>query len=529
MFLCVARGILYALDEDTGALLWATRVGPDVTDPPVVARVTLATGPTDVAVVTSNVGGAPAVVGHSLRTGAVLWYQPLTARARPDEAPAPAAGPAVVVGGRAFVPLRDPHGSVVEFDLTTGTRVGRISIGQPVAERGAVLRPGTGLLYVAADARRLYVLDAGGLDDTGLRVNPRCAQVIATGHLAGTLRVPPVFIGPDGTEPADRWMLLAQAEGTSRTLLRAFAVGPPPAAAEGATLACETPAVPVVTLPVPGWVSAPPVTDGERLAVMTDTGAFRLFGVNQPGNADKPLFPFPAPPIPLGPPEKTSPGLLIPVEESTYWLVANGQLQKARLSLVPSKGQEVVLTGSALPVGEPLHAAQVSARKDVGCVVVRSLNSSGCRAIAFDLGTGEVRWQRQLGLTPAKLSAEQFAAPVVQGDQFVLVDEDGGIVAVPVASGVTIGQTLAAPAAWGLQPDAPGYRTRPGRRWWSPRWTGRCSTRSRPWTTRGRSSPSAASPTGSSRTATRSWPRPRSPGSRPWWAIACSSRRPTGS
>ena len=67
VFLCVARGILYAFDEDNGALVWAARVGPDVTDPPPVARVDLATGPTDLAVATSNVGGAAAVSWHRLR------------------------------------------------------------------------------------------------------------------------------------------------------------------------------------------------------------------------------------------------------------------------------------------------------------------------------------------------------------------------------------------------------------------------------------------------------------------------------
>ena len=446
VFLCVARGILYALDEDTGALLWATRVGPDVTDPPALARVETGEGLTDLAVVTSNVGNAPAVSGHVLKTGAARWYQPL---------PAPAAGPAVVVGARAFVPVRDAVGTVYEFDLTTGQRIGRISVGQPVAERGAVLRPGTSLLYVAADARRLYLIDAGGKDDDGNRVNPRCVQVIATAHLAGTLRVPPLFIGPEGIEPADRWMVLAQAEGTATTRLRAFPVVPiPPPPPEG-TAVPETLAVPAVTLPVPGWVSFAPVCDGERLAVISDTGQFRLFGVNQQGNADKPLFPFPAPAsTPLI--DKPIPGLMIPVEEATYWLVAAGNLQKTRLALVPNKGLEMVLVGSPLRLGEPVHAAQVNARKDSACVVVRSLNSSGIRAVAFDLLTGELRWQRQLGLVPAKMSStEQFAAPIAQGDKFVLVDEDGGVVAVPVASGVTAGQTVAAPAAWVLAAAPP--------------------------------------------------------------------------
>lgn len=444
VFLCVARGILYALDENTGGLLWAARVGPDVTDPPTVARVETAMGPTDLAVVASNVGNAPAVSGLTLRTGAPRWYQPL---------PAPAIGPAIVVGTRAFVPVRDPLGTVFEFDLTTGARVGRISLGQPIADRGAVQRPGTNLLYVAADARRLYVIDTGGKDEDGNRLKPRCAQVIATGHLSGTLRVPPLFTGADGLEPADRWMILAQADGTARTLLRAFRVeGLPAPAAEGASVS-ETPAAHAAALPVPGWITFPLVCDGERLAVASDTGQFRLFGVNQPGNADKTLFPFPGA---SGPPtgEKTVPGLVIPIEESAYWVLAGGHLQRALLGSPPGKGQSVVLSDKPAPLalGEPVHGAQVNARKDVACVVVRSLNSSGVRAVALDMRSGEVRWQRQLGIVPARTADDRPAPPVVQAGKFVLVDEDGGVVAVPAASGASAGQAVPAPPAWVLAP-----------------------------------------------------------------------------
>lgn len=430
-FLCVARGILYALDEDTGALLWAARVGPDVTDPPAVARVQLAGGLTDLAVVASNVGGAPALTGQALRTGAVRWYQPL---------PAPAAGPPIVVGSRAFVSLRDAIGTVYEFDLSTGARLGKIRLGQPIAERGAVMRPGTNLLYVPADARRLYVIDAGGKDDDGNRTNPRCAQAIATGHVAGSLRVPPVFVGPDGLEEAQRLMVLCFADGTARTQVRAYPVAAIPL---GGTVA-ETTAVPVAALPVPGWVAFPPVSDGERLALVTDTGHVRLFGVNQPGNADKPLFPLPAPPA-VGNSERPAPGLLVPVEEATYWAVVGGQILKTRLALVTNRGQEVVFAGTPLPAGEPVHGAHVNARRDTVCVVVRSLTSSGARAIAFDSRTGDVRWQRQLGLVPAK-----GHAPVAQGDQFVLIDEEGSAVAVPAASGATAGQSVAAKPEWVL-------------------------------------------------------------------------------
>ena len=60
----MARGILYAINEDGGTLLWALRVGTDITDPPTVARVELPTGPTDIAVVASNVAGQSSVAAY---------------------------------------------------------------------------------------------------------------------------------------------------------------------------------------------------------------------------------------------------------------------------------------------------------------------------------------------------------------------------------------------------------------------------------------------------------------------------------
>jgi hypothetical protein len=152
---------------------------------------------------------------------------------------------------------------------------------------------------------------------------------------------------------------------------------------------------------------------------------------------------------------------VIPVEEAVYWILAAGQLQKARVTVVPNRGQEVVFSGLPLMLGEPVQAAQINARRDTACVVVRALNSSGCRAVAFDLHSGVVRWQRQLGLVPARGStADLVAPPVAQGDRFVLVDEEGGIVAVPTTGAVPPGEVLSVPADWVIAP-APANATGP--------------------------------------------------------------------
>ena len=49
---------------------------------------------------------------------------------------------------------RDPAGTVFVFDLTSGIRVGRITIGQPVGS--VVARAGTTQLYIAAESRRMF-------------------------------------------------------------------------------------------------------------------------------------------------------------------------------------------------------------------------------------------------------------------------------------------------------------------------------------------------------------------------------------
>lgn len=427
VFLGIARGILYAFDEDTSELLWAARVGPDVFDPPVIARVDLTDGPTDLVVVASNVAGLPAVAGYVLRTGEPRWEQPL---------PAPAAGPAAVVGNRAFVPLRDKAGTVFVFDLTTGGRIGKMTLGQPAA--WVVNRPGTGQLYVAAESRRIYEFDVDAGRDSG-NLRPRCVRVMPTEHLAGTLRTPPVILGPPGDEPAPRWFVLCQADGQSMKL-RTFALPPivnlpadAPPILEPLPLAVE--------LSLPGWVRFPPISDGERLAAVTDTGQFRVFGINQPGNKDAALFPYPHPTLPTPPADTPIPGLAVPAEDGAFWVLGGGILQKFRLALRPNLGYAVVPTGQPTPIYNPTQPIQLNPRRDTAFFVVQSPHSGGCRAIAMRLRDGKFLWQRQLGVVPS-------SDPVLIAGGVVLVDADGGVVAVPPEGAAAARGVTRTPAGW---------------------------------------------------------------------------------
>lgn len=447
IFLAVARGVLYALDEEKGLLLWAVRVGPDTTDPPTLTRVDLPEGPTDIALVTSNVGGQAALTAYVLQTGEAKWYQPLQVPDPNDPRrmiSAPAAGPAVVIGNRAYVPLRDEQGTIYEFDLTQGTREGRIRLGQPIGP-GTIVRPGTGLLYVPAEARRVYVIDAGVKDDDGNPLPPRCVQVIATNHPTGTLRTPPLLLGPASESPGEHWMLLVQTDGPTSTKLRAFTLQPILPPSPDGKLPPETPVEAAIEHPLPGWVWFPPAADGERVAVVTDAGQLRLFGVNQPGSFDKPLFPVPTPSLPAPRAGTAVPGLVLPAEEGAFWVLANAELQKYRLLLVPSRGWELTPVGSPIALGVPTQPPQFNSTRDAACLVVRSPNSAGCKAVVIHLRDGELRWQRQLGVVPV-------TAPLPQGQGLLLVAEDGSLVRIPLVTGAIPGQNTPAPADWVIAP-----------------------------------------------------------------------------
>jgi outer membrane protein assembly factor BamB len=436
VFLAVARGVLYALDEPTGDLLWAARVGADVFDPPAVAKVETAEGPVELAVVLANVAVRPEAVAYTLRGGQPKWRQPL---------PAAAAGAAAIVEGRAFVPVRDAVGTVVVLDLATGARVGRITLGQ--AAGPAVARPGTTELYVAADARRVFVFDAAAPADDGGR-RPRCVRVMPTNHPPGSVRTAPVILGPAGDAPAPRHLLLCQASGPAQMTLRVFPVVNTPLPAGDAPPVAE-PFPPAAELAVPGWVWFPPVSDGERLAAVTDAGQFRLFGVNLPGNSDPALFALAAPQLPTPPDGAPVPGLAVPAEDGAFWVLAGGVLQKFRLSLHPVRGLELVGAGAGEAVGAPTQPVQLNARRDTACFVVRSGGSAGSRAVAVRLRDGEPLWRRQLGLLPG--------GPAVRTATGVLLaDEDGGAVHIPAAA---VGAKAADPA-W-VVATSPGAATGP--------------------------------------------------------------------
>lgn len=433
-FFATVRGVLYAFDPDSGNLLWATRVGRSVTDLP--ARFPERSGlPAMVLVpVDRNGFGLTAFVA---RTGVPKWHQPLEG---------PVAGQPIVVNNRIYVPLKDDLGTVVEIEGATGNRLSHIHLRQRIGP-GAVRQPGTGMIFVAAEARRVFAINTEPFDAEGNRLPVQCVQVLATDHPELSLRVAPIISGPVGDTKANRYLILAQADGTQATKLRGFPITPP---------APVDPAVgpPEIAPPLsgavglPGHVLFPPHSDGERVAVVTDAGSFALFGTNQPGNQDPNIYAVPSAGLPVDAKAPVA-GQVISGEEDTFWAVSRGKLYRLRLALTPGAGLQVMTSGLPQAVGVPVQAAQLNLRRDTALIVVRSEDSDGVRAVTFDPRDGRPKWQRKVGVA-------SVGRPIPQGPAgSLVVDEDAGVFLLPPAAVDEAGrQAVAVPTAALLPPVA---------------------------------------------------------------------------
>lgn len=415
VFPIVARGILYALDEESGNLLWAMRVGADVTFPPTLARLSLPEGISDVLFCAHHATRQYGVVSCLLRNGSLRWYQPL---------PAPVAGPPVVIGSRAYVPLRDEWGTIYEFDAIEGTRRGRIRLGQPIAH--VVVEPKGRYLYAAAEARRIFVLDGNARDDEDNLLPLRCVQVLYTGHEPGTLRVPPLLLEAVALPPAplEQRLLLCQADGARSMKLRLFSLPPLEVGSPSDTPPPEIqPAA--VEYPLEGWVHFPPASDGERLAIATDAGRLRLFALNPTGGPDPPLSPLPdrlALQMPPASSALTLPAAVLAAEEGAFIVLARSALQKYRLGIHPQRGLDIVPFHPPHPIGVPLHQPWLNPQRDAACLALRWIDPPAEQAALVALKDGSILWRRQLGVA-------QATTPIVQGDVVLLRGRDGSIYA----------------------------------------------------------------------------------------------------
>jgi outer membrane protein assembly factor BamB len=390
----VARGVLNALSQKSGEVLWSMRVGIDTAALPVLLPATPTT-PELYLVVSAEDNTLRALVA---RTGTALWRYQL---------PAPCLGQPVVVKGRAYVPTFD--GKVHEIEIFAGNRLGHFDLGQPLTVGGA-WQPGTNLLYFPGDSQNIYVLD---------RVQKKCVAILQSGHPSGALRSAPIVVNRvdplargDANAPVPGYLILSQTDGLNHIKLRVY------------NLPIERPDAPPILLPeprVPGWSWFQPYYDPEKLAVATDAGMFGLYGINQVRNEDKPLFPSLPEEVHLGQ-ATASPGRaqVVHADENDFWVLSRGALQRLQYNWF--KQAVAPLWERPLDLGSPLHAGQWE-RDEKGTtlfVVTQAQRPRACLATAITAEDGRIRWQRQLGL-------DCPSDPLVLGQEVLALDRSGSL------------------------------------------------------------------------------------------------------
>jgi outer membrane protein assembly factor BamB len=388
VFYALARGVLYAFAPE-GRLLWARRLGVDSRWLP--GRIDLAP-PAILAVSTED----NTLVALHETTGKLRWKYRLgqDVEARPTivrRAETPD-GPR---RDCALLPTAD--GEIHALELVLGRPLGRYRVGPPLTVGGAY-DARTGLVFFAADTRRVFAIDPAAIDNAD---RPACRAVLFTQHAGGAIRGTPQVVG--------RCLIVAEDAGVETTRLRAYAVA--------RSAALEPTAPPRNSLTVPGWSWFEPHCTPDRLTLVTDQGHVGMFGLNL-DDADGSLYRL----VPDWNVEE-APGarpLAVHAEDHRVWLLAGGSLQQLAVDVRGQQVRPVWKRPVASPprAAVPVHEAQTDrfARR----FYLATMWPSG-RVVQFtavDAETGRGVWHRQLGLN-------LLGDPVVEEDGVLLVDRSG--------------------------------------------------------------------------------------------------------
>ncbi len=400
----LARGLLYVLDGDTGAVRWATRVGIDAQTLPL--RVPEDESNPDLVLVASNDGNQFALTAHDTLNGAIRWRQALDG---------PCLGSPVVIDTRVFVAQADAQGTLAEYDLVEGVRRATLRLQQPIGAPMA-WEPGTSKLYLPAMGRNVYLLDVDRRDQQGIPLKPE-PVVLGTQHTPGSLQAAPVILDPF-PRSQQRYLVLTEAAGIDRLRLRGYAL---PSDFPTGIVTLQ----PLVEHTLGGLSRFAPRHDYERLAMVSDRGLFALFGIQQRQNDDSILFPFLNKPFALAR-EHSLPASaeIVSMDGNRFWVLADGQLQRLDLQFDTRAGLKLQVEPPSLPLGIPLQPSQQSRRNDRLYLVTQNPANTACVATAVDRHSGAVRWQRQLGMVVAN-------SPVRLGDATILLDQSGGLYRIP--------------------------------------------------------------------------------------------------
>lgn len=401
--LAMARGTLYGLSAKTGKDRWALRVGQDVRELP--PRITLGGDIPDIAfVVTTEDAGQTYLSQMNLMTGERSWTRRLPG--------ACSAGPLLISNNRLVVPMKE---TVALVEAGTGKMTGFFTLSgydintQPAHDK---VRD---RLFVPVDRGRIFVLDLA---------NRKCVGVIYTEHGSGQMKGSPLII--DDLLVA----CVATGSGTGTTRIRGYDISSKAANPQFDLIG---------SYDLPGHASTTPYVDGnETLGIVSDQGLLWLFGIGKSSTigtsqskGSTPFYPLTPRPMPLKLQantelKKDQPRPRVQVAHvalNDWWVFTHDHL--VRNVYDPFRGVMNPSPLGSLPLGSPLHRAEVTPDSRLVVMVTQPKGQAQMIASGIDRTTGKIVWQTQLG-------TEASQAPVALAGAVAMLDRGGAIFSVKV-------------------------------------------------------------------------------------------------
>ncbi len=252
----IVRGNLYAFERKRGRLLWAKRLGIDVENLPLLFS--------------SDQGSKPIVItlednGSSLSAldfqGNTLWKTHLNGNCLAN---------IITWNNSALVPCIE--GFLLEVELSGGKITGKWFIGQTLLTAPS-LHPESNTCFLAAEPGTILSLDL---------LTKKCKGIISTNHSFGALLGSPipVFLN-DFKEPSH--LLVTQEELGPTTSLNVFSTP---------DLQNRYITGPIQKLSFPEKLSSPPVFNGNRLGILTESQQISFYSWRRGQGKSPPLVPF---------------------------------------------------------------------------------------------------------------------------------------------------------------------------------------------------------------------------------------------
>ncbi len=343
------KGSVYAVDTQSGGVVWRRYVGRDQAIDPV----RVADGPASDVIVTATTGEKPGLIQRlAAASGEPLWNLTLGV----------AASQPVLDGDSLYITGFD--GSILSLSATSGQTNWMVKIPQSLIA-GPSLHSAKPLMYVAGEHSNLYVVS---------RQDGSCKEVVYVGHQPGSVQIGPVAV---------LGQLLVFENRGSKAHVHVFGMS-----TEGLDV---KPAQEGFMLS--GNVMTSPQVDGRRCTVVTDLGEVAVFDIDAAAEQDKVKL-LATIPASLNAPANVQ----MIARKNTVW-VAGAGVARWDWAAGRKRYERTWVTMD----GVPITSARLAG--DSLVVAYPYLGTEAVQVSSLSLEKGEPQWTTELG-TPVGIAME---------------------------------------------------------------------------------------------------------------------------